>query len=62
MLLFLIIKVKRLLDIMRAYVYNNLEFNIPRYERSGKPDPFNREDTANSCTAPAAVKTDGRAH
>lgn len=55
MLLFLIIKVKRLLDIMRAYVYNNLEFNIPRYERSGKPDPFNREDTANSCTAPAAV-------
>lgn len=57
MLLFLIINVKRLLDILRMRAYNNGEFNILRYGQSGKPDPFNREDTVNNRTAPAAVLT-----
>ena len=32
MLLFLIINVKRLLDILRTYAYNDSKFNILRYD------------------------------
>ena len=66
MLLFLIINVKRLQNsicltyCVRAHIITlNL---ISEGTKSGKPDPFNREDTANSRTAPAAVRTDKRAH